>query len=84
MLLAYLERFTTSNNHYFNPPNIYVDQASNVLLSQNDEIKIYGSFFLAPLSATGTIPNVGELFKGVTTGNYYTGTATIKLISGNI
>ena len=40
--------FTTSNNHYFNPPNIYVAQASNVLLSQNDEIKIYGNFFLAP------------------------------------
>ena len=73
--------FTSPNNRFFNPPNKYIAQATNVLLSQNDEIKIFGSFFLAPLSIPGTIPTAGQLFEG-TSGNFYTGTATVKLISG--
>jgi hypothetical protein len=69
--------FTSSNNHYFNPPNKYIAQATNVLLSSTDEIKIYGSFFLAPIANQST----GKLFEG-TSGAFYTGTATVKLISG--
>ena len=71
--------FTNSNNRFVNPPNRYILQKSAVYLQAGDEITITGSFFFAPLSPTNAIT---ELFKGVTTGNYYTGVATVKLING--
>lgn len=71
--------FTNNNNRFVNPPNRYILQSSAVYLEAGDEITITGSFFFAPLNPTNAIT---ELFKGVSTGNYYTGVATVKLING--
>ena len=65
-------------NRYYNPPNKYLLQATNVELTATDEIKVYGDFFLAPTAVNST----GKLFEGQSTGTFYTGTATVKLISG--
>ena len=68
-----------SSNHFYNPPNRYVLQATNVYLAAGDTVSVFGDFFLAPTTASGN--TAGQLFKGVS-GSYYTGTATVKLISG--
>ena len=69
--------FTSGNDRFVNPPNKYILQKSAVYLQTGDEITISGSFFFAPFS--GSI--ITNLFKGLS-GAYYTGTATVKLISG--
>jgi len=72
----------SSANRYYNPPNRYVLQATNVFLNATDEISVYGSFFLGPTDINPPSTSTGKLFKGVASPNYYTGTATVKLISG--
>ena len=71
-----------ASNRYYNPPNRYVVQATNVFLNATDEISVYGSFYLGPTDSNPPSISTGKLFKGVASSNYYTGTATVKLISG--
>jgi len=65
-------------DRYYSPPNKYVLQATNVFLTATDEVSVYGDFFLAPTAVNST----GKLFEGQSTGTFYTGEATVKLISG--
>jgi len=74
--------YTNNNNRFINPPNKYILQQTNEYLNTGDEITIHGSFFLAPLSVAGVQGISGQLFEGASTGTFYTGTATVSLISG--